>query len=304
MKRKSFPKQCTNADEVLEVIHTDVCGPMQVESLIRKRYFVTFIDEKSRFVDLYLLRQKCEVCKKFLEFVTLVENQTDKTVKRVHSDNGTEYTSEEFEELCAAKGIVHTTSEPYTPEHNPIAERMNRTLVEMGRSMLHESGLPRKYWGEAVVTAAYIRNRCPTTAVKDMTPFEAWTGKKPNVEHLRPFGCIVYAHIPKEHRKKLDPKGMKCKLLGYGESSGAYRLLDESNRVFISRNVKFVEPLQVSGTGVEGIRAPEWHQDSETEEEPVGMAGVCSIKEPRTMLEALRGPDAEKWRAEGDDEFK
>ena len=92
--------------------------------------------------------------------------------------------------------------------------------------MLLDAKLPHKFWAEAVSTAVYERNRCPTKAVEGMTPYEAWHGEKPKVEHLRVFGCAVYAHIPKDERGKFDSKARKCILLGYGQKTKGYRLFD------------------------------------------------------------------------------
>ena len=114
--------------------------------------------------------------------------------------------------------------------------------------MLADANLPQKFWAEAVTTAAYLRNRSPTKAVKQRTPFEAWTGAKPRVDHLRRFGCAAYSHIPKDERKKLESKSRKCLLLVYGTETKGYRLYDSSReRDFFSRDVLFNE----SNNGVE-----------------------------------------------------
>jgi hypothetical protein len=108
--------------------------------------------------------------------------------------------------------------------------------------MLIDSKLPHKFWAEALATATYIRNRCTTKAIDGMTPYEAWTGAKPTVKHLRVFGCDAFVHIPKDERHKLDSKSKKCILLGYGEHTKGYRLYDpERRRVLYSRDVKFNE---------------------------------------------------------------
>ncbi len=115
---------------------------------------------------------------------------------------------------------------------------MNKTLMETVRSMLADAKLPQKFWAEALSTAVYLRNRSPTKSVKGMTPFEAWTGEKPKVDHLRIFGCTVYAHVPKDERKKLDPKAKTCNLLGYGTETKGYRLYDSKlAKVFYSQDV-------------------------------------------------------------------
>ena len=133
---------------------------------------------------------------------------------------------ESLQNYLGEQGIKHELTTPKTPEQNGVAERMNRTIVEMARCMLAEAKLARKFWAEAVSTAVYLRNRSPTSAVKGMTPYESLTGEKPAVSNLRVFGCLAYAHIPKDERQKFDPKAKTCVLLGYGETTQAYRLYD------------------------------------------------------------------------------
>ena len=96
--------------------------------------------------------------------------------------------------------------------------------------MLSDSKLPKKFWAEALSTAVYLRNRSPTRAVHGMTPFEAWRKVKPDVGHLKVFGCLCYAHIAKDERQKLDVKARKCIMLGYGTETKAYRLYDVEHK--------------------------------------------------------------------------
>ena len=152
----------------------------------------------------------------------MVEKSTGQQLKNLRTDNGGEFTSNEFEEYLKAR-VRHERTISRTPEQNGVAERMNRTLVEAVRSMLSTSKLPHKFWGEALATAVYLRNRSPTKAVEGMTPLEALTGEKPNVEHLKTFGCAAYAHVPKDERQKLDSKSRKCIFLGYGTDTKGYR---------------------------------------------------------------------------------
>ncbi|KAG2947795.1 hypothetical protein PC119_g28461 [Phytophthora cactorum] len=123
---KSSPNR---AKQVLEVVHSDVCGPMQTPTFGGKRYFVTFIDDKSHFCVVYLLRNKSEVAAKFAEFVVFAETQTGKRVKTLRSDNGGEYTSSTMAKFCSDRGIVQKFTPPYTPQLNGVAERMNRTRI-------------------------------------------------------------------------------------------------------------------------------------------------------------------------------
>ncbi|GAU47995.1 hypothetical protein TSUD_404720 [Trifolium subterraneum] len=133
---------------------------------------------------------------------------------------------------------------PYTPQHNGLAERRNRTLLNMARCMLKGKGLPKNLWGEAVNAAAYVLNRCPTQKKKDNTPEELWTGHKPSVKHLRIFGSICYRHIPDEKRRELDDKSEQLILIGY-DATGAYKMQNpNSKKVVISRDVVVDEKSQ------------------------------------------------------------
>jgi len=194
----------TRASDVLELIHTDICGPMNTKSAGGMRYFITFTDDKTRMTFGYFMRTKNEALEKFKIFKNLVENQqSGKRIKRLRSDNGGEYMSKSFRQLLNDHGIIHETTAPYHPEQNGVSERANRTIVERAKSMLHASKLGLEFWAEATATTIYLKNRSPTKAVEGMTPYEAWFGKKPILGHLKIFGCIAYAHIPKQKRKKL-----------------------------------------------------------------------------------------------------
>ena len=237
MKHKPFqPVGEIRSTRLLERVHSDVCGPLSVESIGRKKYFVTFIDDYSRCCRVYFMRQKNEVFEKFKEFEALVTNDTGSTIGVLRSDNGGEYITGEFESYLKLKGIRHELTVP--PEQNGVAERMNRTLMESARSMLAHAGLPHCYWAEAVSTAAYLKNRTATTAFEKVaTPYERWYGRKPNISNLRVFGC--YAHIPDSQRTKLDEK---MRFVGYSIQSKGYRLLDEKTRnVLVRRDVVFNE---------------------------------------------------------------
>eukprot|EP00253_Pinus_taeda_P024252 PITA_24252 len=112
----------------------------------------------------------------------------------------------------------------------------------MARSMLKAKHLPNDYWAEAVNCAVYILNRCPTKVVMNRVPEEAWSGRKQGVTHMRVFGCVAYAHIPNQLRRKLDSKGDKCIFIGYNEESKTYMLyIRSTKKFFISRDVQFIQ---------------------------------------------------------------
>ena len=144
----------------LELIHTDVCGPMQNESIGGNKYFITFIDDYSRMCWVYFLINKSSVMSVFKKFKVFVELQSGFNLKKLRSDRGGEYTSHEFLEYCSDLGMERQLTIAYSPQQNGIAERRNRTICEMARSMMTEKKIPVKFRAEAVGTTVYLQNRC------------------------------------------------------------------------------------------------------------------------------------------------
>jgi transposase InsO family protein len=241
--RQPFPKEgAWRAKQALELVHTDVCGPMNTLSHGKNRYFVLFIDDFTRMTWVYFMRQKSEVFIIFKKFKAFVEKQSGRFIKMLRSDRGKEYTSNEFQKFCEDEGVERQLTVGYTPQQNGVSERKNQTVMEMAKSMLFEKGLPKAFWPEAVNTAVYLMNRCPTKAIWKKTPFEAWSGRTPSVNHLKVFGCVCYAQIPKQKRTKLEETSEKCVFIGYSSMSKGYRLYNlKTNKVIISRDVVFDE---------------------------------------------------------------
>lgn len=241
MTRTPFPKKSTKSSELLEVIHSDVCGPMRVESNGKARYIVTFIDDYSYWCELRLLKRKDEVFDAFKEFKALVENQTGKTIKFIQSGNGREYRNEKFDTFFKNNDIARRLAVTHTPQKNGVAERRNRTLMDMTRCLLMQSSLPSSFWGEAVNTANYIRNRCPSSSLNGKTPYEKWAGRVPDVSHFREFGCQIYTLNREPTRGKLDSRSKKGIFVGYSNESKRYRVwLPDEKRIDVARDVKFV----------------------------------------------------------------
>ncbi|MCO5581719.1 hypothetical protein L7F22_035608 [Adiantum nelumboides] len=144
----------------------------------------------------------------------MVENEIGYKVQTLRTDRGGEYMSGAFKDFLGKKGIKHQCTMPYTPQQNGVAERKNMSLMEMARCMLKAKSLPHKLWMEAVACATHVLNRCPTRALKTITPYEAWYDRKPSVNYLCIFGCLAYAHISQQLRGKLDDKAVKCIFVG------------------------------------------------------------------------------------------
>lgn len=188
MARPPFPKVAEKKSEaVLDIVHSDVAGPMTTTPG-GCRYYMTMIDDHSRYTVVYFLKEKSEVADKIREYVRFTETQFGRKPKVIRSDRGGEYTSNVLRKFYTDEGIKAEFTAGYAPQQNGVAERRNRTLNEMGLCMLLDAGLPRHFWAEAVNTAAYIQNRLPSLAIGS-TPYKIWFGQKADLQHLKIFGC-------------------------------------------------------------------------------------------------------------------
>jgi transposase InsO family protein len=239
MTKRTFSAKGARATECLGLIHTDVCGPMSIQARGGYEYFITFTDDYSRFGYVYLMRHKSDAFDMFKAFKAEVENQLEKHIKILRSDRGGEYLSGEFQQYLIDNGIVSQFSAPGTPQQNGVAERRNRTLLDMVRSMLSYSTLPISFWGYALQTAIYILNDVPSKSVPK-TPHELWTGRKPSLQHLRIFGCP--AHVLKGKTEKMESRSETCIFVGYPKETKGYYFYSPSDlKVFVSTNAKFLE---------------------------------------------------------------
>ena len=186
------------AVEVLVKINSDLCGPMSTNSHSGKRYFLTFICDHSRYTFVYFLKTKDEVFNKFLELERHLLNQFGITIKVIHPDGGGEFMSKKFLEYLAFKGILHQPSAPYTPQHNGVAERLNRSIMEMALTILDFSTLPRTFWAEAVSFAVHLHNILPTKANDGISPFQMVHQLCPSLKGIRTFGSHAWTYIPKK----------------------------------------------------------------------------------------------------------
>ncbi|KAM1503465.1 hypothetical protein ACFX15_027859 [Malus domestica] len=241
--RDEFPRESAwRAKFPLELIHTDICGPMQIASNAGNKYFILFTDDCTRMTWVYFLRYKSEALEYFKRFKAMTELQCGYKIKYLRSDRGGEFLSSEFSNYCNVSGIQRQLTMSYTPQQNGVSERKNRTVVEMAKSMLHEKGMSYQFWAEAVHTAVYLLNRCPTKALDKRTPFESYSGRKPGIAHLKIFGSVCYVHVPMNLRHKLECNSHKCVFVGYGTSEKGYRLFDPiTSKIILSRDVVFDE---------------------------------------------------------------
>ncbi|KAK1441343.1 hypothetical protein QVD17_07191 [Tagetes erecta] len=253
--RMSFKSKLENSiSKPLQMLHMDLFGPTNVQSIGRKSYCLVIIDDFTRFSWVYFLHAKSETAELLKEFIIKVENQLECKVKVLRSDNGTEFKNANVDLFCAEKGIARQFSAPRTPQQNGVAERKNRTLIEAARSMLADAKIPITFWDEAIATACFVQNRTLLVHDKKKTSYELLFGRKPNISYLKAFGCPVSILNLNDHLGKFESKSDDGFFLGYSSVSKAYRVFNsKTNTVIETINVKFLEnsfPLVAHG--------PEW----------------------------------------------
>jgi transposase InsO family protein len=243
LKRRPFPAQAKRrADDILDLVHGDLCGPISPATPGGKSYFLLLVDDHSRFMWLSLLSNKGDTLEAIQRFQARVEVETGQRLRVLRTDHGGEFTSVAFEEHCNKRGITRQHSAPYTPQQNGVVERRNQSVVTMARSLLKGRGVPAAFWGEAVSTAVFLLNRAPTKSVAGKTPFEAWHGRKPDVEFLRTFGCVAHVKTARPHLKKLEDRSTPMVFFGYEQGAKAWRFYDPvAQRVHVSRDAVFQE---------------------------------------------------------------
>ena len=257
-------------------------------------YFITFTDDYSRYGYLYLMKHKSESFEKFKEFRNEVEKQLGNSIKSLRSDRGGEYLLDEFKNYLKENGIISQLTLPGTPQLNGVAERRNRTLLDMVRSMMSISEFPISFWGYALETAIYLLNRVPTKSVPK-TPYELWTGKKPSLKHVRVWGCP--AHVKKLNVDKLESRTDRCLFIGYPKMMfGYYFYNPKEQKVVVSRNATFLEEDYIfneNRTKVvleEIIGNPVEDTYRDTEEQMTKSPEPVIAQEPRRSKRIIRPP--------------
>ncbi|KAL4364246.1 hypothetical protein GQ457_04G019210 [Hibiscus cannabinus] len=298
MTKAPFSGKGERASDLLGLIHSDVCGPMNTQARGGYQYFITFTDDFSRYGNIYLMRHKSEALEKFKEFKNEVQNQHGKSIKALRSDRGGEYLSQDFDELLKECGIVSQLTPPGTPQWNGVSERSNRALLDMVRSMMSHTDLPTSFWGYVLETTTFTLNRVPSKSVQK-TPHEMWTGRRPNMSFMKIWGCKAYV---KHHMStKLEPK-----------SENEFLTNSEKGR---NIELKEVQQQQDIEPEVEGISQAVEENPFDLEKQPLrrstreryeperyvflvtthGDVILVDQDKPKTYQEAVASPDSEKW---------
>ncbi|XP_019166927.1 PREDICTED: uncharacterized protein LOC109162697 [Ipomoea nil] len=234
-----FPLSSTTTNRCFDLIHTDIWGPFVVKSLEGERYFLTIVDDYSRYTWIHLLKTKSETRAVIKSFHKYVQTQYSANIKILRSDNGMEFKMADF---FSENGIVHQTSCVYTPQQNAVVERKHQHLLSVARALRFQSNMPLEFWGLCILYAAYIINRVPSAVIDWDSPYQRLHNKEPNLDKLRVFGCLSYAATLPQSRHKMASRSKKCVFVGMPANIKGYLLYDlQSGSTFISRDVIFFE---------------------------------------------------------------
>ena len=289
------------------LVHTDVWGLAYVPNILGAKWFLTFIDDCTRVTWVFLLKQKSEVSSVFFQFVSMIKNQFGVGIKRIRSDNAKDYFNLVLNSFCQKEGIIHESSCVNTPQQNGIAERKNGHLLDQTRALLFQNHVPKRFWGEALLTATYLINRLPTKILDSKSPMEVLSSFYPHLDptnKLQPriFGCVSFVHVHSNERRKLDPRAVKCVFLGYSTTQKGYKCFHPlSKKFYVSRDVTFNE--RESYFGQPHLQGENVREEDETLMLPnmtfgpeIGTNGIAVPETERTAgpaLEPTAGPALE-----------
>ncbi|GJR69169.1 putative ribonuclease H-like domain-containing protein [Tanacetum coccineum] len=232
-KKPHKPKSEDTNQEKLYLLHMDLCGPMRVTSVNGKKYILVIVDDYSRFTWVKCLRSKDEAPAFIINFLKMIQVRLKETVRRIRTDNGTEFVNQTLREYYEKVGISHETSVARSPQQNGVVERRNRTLIEAARTMLIYAKAPLFLWAEAVATACYTQNRSMIRLRHGKTPYELLHNKPPDLSYLHVFGALCYPTNDSENLGKLQPKADIGIFIGYAPTKKAFWIYNRRTRRII-----------------------------------------------------------------------
>ena len=242
MNAHPFPSSTNRAANPLDLIHSDLHGPFKTRTHSGYRYWITFIDDNTRFRAKYFLCSKDQAFDAFKLFKAKAENHWNRKIRALRDDKGSEYMSNRFIQFTDQCGIERLHTVRNRPQQNGVAERANRSIEEHATAMLFEAGLPPSFLGEAVDAYVTVQNKCPTNSLSEKTPYELWHKRKPDVSNLRVWGCAAYVHIQKDKRTGIGSHMEKCIFIGYPEGYKAWKFYNPvTKRTVIAERAEFDE---------------------------------------------------------------
>jgi len=211
-------------------------------SLYDNKFFVSILDDYTRFGWVLFIKSKDQVFDAFLSWYKNIKNIFNKSIKYLRTDNGTEFTNRRIINFCIENGISHDFSVPYEPQQNGRIERLHVSLIPNSRATIEDAHLSHIFWEDAINTANYIHSRIPHRGIENKVPFELLYNKKVDYNRFKVFGCQVFFLVPKQFRKKLHNTSLPGIFIGYDSNPTTYRIYDiTNNKVVISHSVVFFE---------------------------------------------------------------
>jgi hypothetical protein len=229
----------------------DLFGPIAYITIGGSKYCLIIVDDYSPFSWVFFLQKKSQTQETLKGLLRRAQNEFGLRIKKIRSDNGTEFKNSQIEGFLEEEGIKHEFSSSYTPQQNGVVERKNRTLLDMARTMLDEYKTPDRFWAETINTACYSINRLYLHRILKKTSYKLITGKKPNVSYVRVFGSKCFVLVKRERKSKFTPKAVEGFLLGYDSNTRAYRVFNKSTGLIeVSCGIVFDE---TNGSQVEQV---------------------------------------------------
>ena len=229
------PSSTPRVKHILDLVHSNVCGPFPVQTPHRKLYFIIFLNNHTHLINVQLLSSKDQALEAWNIVCAKWENFAEHQIKVFWSDNSGEFLSFTFKKALQDTRIEHQLSSPYSHQQNGKAEQALCTLQGHALAMLEAARLPPYLWGEAVLTAGYLWNHTESSTLPTgKTPFEMVNRRKPDLSHFHVFGSRCWAHIPSELQCKLGPQSRPALFMGYPDGVKGYRVRDRSSGAFFT----------------------------------------------------------------------
>ena len=240
-----FRSSTSETTMVLELVHSDIMGPMRTLTRRGAHYVITIVDDFSRYCWAYLVKRRSDFSEVFNKWIAMAERQSGARIKILRSDRGGEYMSWSFHATLQRKGVQHQCTVPYNPQQNGVAERLNRTLMDGARSLLSQARLRERWWGDALLYTVWCRNKVSHAALhRRGTPYQQWHGSKPDISLARVFGCMTQVLVPAHKAAKTESRAEWAIFIGIEEGTKGWRFWSPIiKNDFVSRDARFHETL-------------------------------------------------------------